>query len=361
MPIRIFNPILAFRQKEVNMAYEEAKVYYDGSHYIAIPHTIRKVKRRPKMAEEEIIVKDKKLVERPEDNAGWRLGESDDYGIEIRVNETSEPECNERVETEEFERPTTKKEYFDELYAENFNMSKRERTEAIFDKMRPLFNSDEDCRLYVELGVARKARNLTARRVRMFRKSNLQDFNYFCTFTYDNAKHSEQSFRKELGVCLSRFSSRKEWKYIGAWERSPENNRLHFHAIMDIPEGTMPGILCEVNDYSFNTKRRQITKQNSYFNERFGRTDFEEIDDKDKVSNAIFYLLKYIDKSGEKLVYSKGLPQFFICDIMNHDVVCMTGLEDKKLLLFDDFGCWDKGEYIGKVSKETIARLRKEV
>ena len=38
------------------MSYGETKVYFDGSHYIAIPHTERKNKYRPKRIEEEIIV-----------------------------------------------------------------------------------------------------------------------------------------------------------------------------------------------------------------------------------------------------------------------------------------------------------------
>lgn len=35
------------------------------------------------------------------------------------------------------------------------------------------------------------------------------------------------------------------------------------------------------------------------------------------------------------------------------------GIEDKKLLLFDDFVCWDEGCYMGEVSKEVIAQMRK--
>ena len=38
------------------MAYKRAKVYTDGSHYIAIPHTERRTKYRPKPKEEEITV-----------------------------------------------------------------------------------------------------------------------------------------------------------------------------------------------------------------------------------------------------------------------------------------------------------------
>ena len=71
------------------------------------------------------------------------------------------------------------------------------------------------------------------------------------------------------------------------------------------------------------------------------------------------YLMKYLEKSGEKIIYSKGMPQYFISDILEEDVVCRIGQEDKKLLLFDDFSCFDEGVYIGQVSKETIAQMRK--
>ena len=68
--------------------------------------------------------------------------------------------------------------------------------------------------------------------------------------------------------------------------------------------------------------------------------------------------MKYIEKSGERIVYSKNLPQYFISDIMREDVVCKTGLEDRKLLLFDDFTCWDEGTYVGVVSDDVIKQLR---
>ncbi len=99
--------------------------------------------------------------------------------------------------------------------------------------------------------------------------------------------------------------------------------------------------------------------QSTYFNEEFGRSDFESIDDYRRMGAAMAYLIKYIEKSGEKIVYSKGLPQYFISDILDDDVVCRIGLEDKKLLLFDDFSCFDEGVYIGKVSSDVIENLRK--
>ncbi len=66
-----------------------------------------------------------------------------------------------------------------------------------------------------------------------------------------------------------------------------------------------------------------------------------------------------MEKTGEKIVYSKGLPQFFISDIMDEDIVCRIGQEDRKLLLYDDFNCWDEGYLMGKVSKDVIAQMRK--
>ena len=168
----------------------------------------------------------------------------------------------------------------------------------------------------------------------------------------------EESFRKKLKSCLSTFCTRKGWKYMGVWERSPEKQRLHFHGLFAIPENTLPGTLIEVKDYSTSSHRMQKSIQSIYFNERFGRSDFKELDPR-LLNFSIKYLLKYIEKTGERIVYSKGLYQYFISDIIDEDIVCRTGQEDKKLLLFDNFNCWDEGMYMGRVSKEVIALLRK--
>ena len=120
----------------------------------------------------------------------------------------------------------------------------------------------------------------------------------------------------------------------------------------------MPGMFIEVNDYNFNTRKRQITNQSIYFNERFGRSDFEVIDTQVRMNDATAYLMKYIEKSGEKIVYSRGMPQFFITDVLEEDVITRIGMEDQKLLLYDDFSCFDEGVYMGTVSPEVIKQLR---
>ena len=346
------------------MPYGECKIYFDGSHYIGIPHTTRPSRRRLKPPEEEIVVTEKEIepTTETEENVGAEESapSNDDAPIVLAEKiESSESESEPQTEPQPKVRTMTRKELFEELYQKYLNKPRRIKLELIAKEMLPYFKTEELSRFYVNENIERKLRNLLARRIRLTRKANLQEFNYFVTFTYDGKLHTEDSFRKGLKNCLRHLVERKQWKYIGVWERSPEKQRLHFHGIFYIPEGTMPGMLLDVNDYNFNTHNRQITHQNTYFNERFGRSDFELIDDMDKMGDALAYTMKYIEKSGEKIVYSKGLPQFFISDVMDEDIICFTGLEDKKLLLSDDFTCWDEGCYVGKVSKAVIAQLRK--
>ena len=126
-----------------------------------------------------------------------------------------------------------------------------------------------------------------------------------------------------------------------------------------IPVDAMVGKLEEVEGYSFATKQRRIIMQNTWFAKRFGRNEFSDIGRREDLRYAIQYLVKYIEKTGERIVYSKGLPQYFISDIWQEDVLCRIGIEDRKLLLFDDFTCRTNGKRIGKVSRETIAKMPK--
>ena len=77
------------------------------------------------------------------------------------------------------------------------------------------------------------------------------------------------------------------------------------------------------------------------------------------LGEAMAYIMKYIEKSGARIVYSKNLPQFFLSDIMEEDIVCPYGEEEHKFILSDKFGCWDEGAYMGEVSSDTIAQMPK--
>ena len=345
------------------MPYGETKVYFDGSHYIAIPHTTRPNLKRVKKPEEMItIVESEEGVEILDEAPSFSQNNENeicDINTE-KIDKSIEKTLKNAEKSEKIVKKVSKKEIFEDLYVKYIDLKKSVRKKKILEEMRVYFKDSESCFRFVMNNFERKERNLICRRIRMTRKANLANFNYFCTFTYDDNKHTEATFKKGLKTCLRNFCHRKKWRYMGVWERAPETNRLHFHGLFYIPENSMPGEIIEVKDYSTQFQRMQTTFQLSFFNKRFGRSDFKEIDEHERrLGNALAYLMKYIEKTGEKIVYSKGLPQYFISDIMDDDIVCRIGQEDKKLLLFDDFKCWDKGCYMGKVSPEVIEQMRK--
>lgn len=255
------------------------------------------------------------------------------------------------------EKKLTLRDIFNELYKYAVHLPKKERNEFYRDNLLPYFADEDSMNGFIQSNLERKKRNLILRRVRMVRKANLADFNYFCTFTYSDKLHDEASFKKRLKYTFANLCKRKQWKYMGVWERSPEKQRLHFHGLFQIPEGQMVGELFEKRDYNFSLHNMRTTYQNTYFNERFGRSDFEYINNKGRVGEALAYLMKYIEKTGEKIVYSKGLPQYFVTDVAESDVATRIGLDDRKLLLFDNFACYNNQQYVGTVSKDTITKL----
>lgn len=316
------------------MAHEECKIYFDGSHFIAIPKTTRPNLKRPRLPEELIAVEGEETAVAGEEETGAEQ-------------KAAEP------------RHVTRKEYFEELHDKSLGMKRKERKEVIARKMRPYFRNEEEAALYVEAQFQRKARNAASRRVRMSRKVNLANFNYFCTFTYDDKLHTEDTFKRKLRTCFRNLVERRGWKYAGVWELSPKKQRLHFHGLFYIPEDGMVGKLEVHRDYNTTKRQMQETVQNTYFNKRFGRSDFEELGSQTDVRHALSYITKYMEKTGEKMVYSKGLPQYFISDILDDDVASLYGIDNRKLLLFDDFSCFDEGVYMGEVSPEVIAQMRK--
>lgn len=345
------------------MFYKDAKVYSDGSHYIAIPHTSNPCKRKRVIEAPIEVTEDMQTINvsgtEPEtqeimsqeikgewDFADMTPVESDDMPFDV-------------------EPPKPKKKYvkrsevFEKLYAESDDMSKKARHKFLCKGMRPYFTKEQDADAYVDSKLDAKLRNLIARRTRFIRKAYLNDFNYFVTFTYDDGKHDETSFKKKLLNTLSHLQARKGWRYMGVWERAPKTKRLHFHGLFYIPEGTIPGELIEVKDYDTNSHKMQLTLQSEYFNSRFGRNDFECVNENlVKMGNAMAYILKYIDKTHEKIVYSRKLPVYVISDIDENDVLCGIGVEEKKLLLQDKFMCYNEGEQIGVISKKTKTSLR---
>lgn len=235
-------------ERRCQMNLLAAKIYYDGSHYIAIPHTERPYRKK---------------------------------------RQRQKPEKSEEVQQ------------FEQRF-EKVKGGRKSRKAKLLSEFTPMFKDESEAEQFVEEHFNRLSRNRWERYKRMIRRGYTNRWNYFCTYTYDSEKHTEETFRKTLMNTLYHLSSRRGWRYMGAWERGELGQRLHFHALTYIPEGGMPGELEEHEDYSTKRHKREKSIQNSYFNERFGRSDFSAITNRQQVADSIKYMLKYITKNDEK-------------------------------------------------------------
>ena len=212
-----------------------AKIYYDGSHWIAIPHTERLYRQRRRR---------------------------------------KQPEKSD--ELQQFEKAFIK------------SKGKRKNRKAkLLREFTPMFKDEDEAERFVEEHFNRLSRNRWERYKRMIRRGYTNRWNFFCTYTFDSRKHTEETFRQSLMNTLYHFSARRDWRYMGAWERGKLGERLHFHALTYIPEGQMPGELEEHEDYSTKRHRREKSIQNSFFNERFGRSDFSAVNNAYEVADSI--------------------------------------------------------------------------
>ena len=287
-----------------------AKVYYDGGHWIAIPHTERPHRRRRR---------------------------------------------RQRAEKDETV------EQFEEAFKKMPKGKKAKKKEQLLKEFAPHFESQSEATEFVETQFERLDRNRIERYKRMKRKAYLQQWTFFCTFTYADGKQTEETFRKRLMTCLYHLATRNGWRYIGAWERGDKTERLHFHALIYIPPNGMVGEFEERNDYNFKSHKRQMTNQNTFFGERFGRNDFNPISHQSEVEDSVYYMLKYITKYDEKVIYSRGLKSYIVADILEDEIICPYGDEEHeyKFLLADNFTCITEGVVLGTVCPEVIEQMPK--
>ena len=295
------------------MSYRAAKISFDGSHYIATP--------------------------------------KENFPQGYKRRRAVIPPTPKEVE---------QKERFEAAYKESQKLPRKERKAYMRKAMEDVIPDKEQRKEYVERNNERKTTNKIRRKVRLSKKVNLQrEWNFFCTFTFSDALHTEESFRKSLRNTFKHLVNRKGWKHVGVWERGGETGRLHFHGIFYIPPGGMVGEIVETKDYSTKDHRMQTAHQNTYFLERYGRNDFQALGSPMEVQHSLGYLMKYIEKSGERLIYGGNLPTYFVSDVMDEDVICPFGIEDRKAILADDFTCISDGEVMGTVSKEVIEKMPK--
>lgn len=123
---------------------QNAKIYHDGSHFIAIPQGAypsgKGCKRRVVKAMQQLSL-------------------------------TSESP------------PETPKERFEKVYKESQSLPKRERKAYIKESLATDFSSKDELNAFVAKHTERMKTNAIKRRTRLMRKLNLQTWDYFVTFT----------------------------------------------------------------------------------------------------------------------------------------------------------------------------------
>ncbi len=124
---------------------------------------------------------------------------------------------------------------------------------------------------------------------------------------------------------------------MGVWERGERGNRLHFHALLYVPEGEMIGGLFEQEYYDKKTHSRKKAVRNTFFDARFGRSDFKRLTAEELRHGGVMeYLLKYMQKTGERIVYSRGIEMEEIVDL-SEDRIAFEYLDYvAKVMLFDN-------------------------
>ena len=168
---------------------------------------------------------------------------------------------------------------FDSLYfqAVRKGFKNNEVADFIQAGLEKLYPASPTLQKYIVEKIDKKQRNLWKRIKRFKRKANMYRWNYFVTFTYDPQKHTPESFRKKLRKCLSNLHTRRGWKYMGVFEEGFENGTLHFHALLYVPENEMIGRLIEKREYSTKRRKRHTRYGNTFFDESFGKSDFQEL------------------------------------------------------------------------------------
>ena len=147
---------------------------------------------------------------------------------------------------------------------------------------------------------------------------------------------------------------------MGVFEYGEANGAIHFHALIYVPDGEMIGDIVGVSEYSKKRGERYTRYGNTFFDDAFGKSDFQEVNPVLlKRGGTSRYLVKYITKTGEKIVYSRGIPAEICKELSDNDVVGTYLDFVTKYVLWDDVLDWERDiKDYGKKKEEVKGQRR---
>jgi hypothetical protein len=232
----------------------------------------------------------------------------------------------------------------DSLFEQCFRMSKicfnvrtqegkAEQYQFIYDNIEARYGRGNGLTAYVEKKIKQAVSNFNNRLKTMERKCELCVFNYTCHLTMDGSIYSdEDEFERAVRRYLSNKAdaARGGWGYILVKERGADiygdtfiiKGRVHFHALLYIPEGEMVGEIIETEKYFCKKRKRRRTRfENTTFRKKFGVNEMEKIEYEKgaKVNPCVSYMQKYMNKDDERASYSRHMPTYDIVELPDDD------------------------------------------
>ena len=310
------------------------KVRFDGEHYMFMPLSNLTTSDNIEYSDEEIVKSSKKGLGLEDNQSKLDFFTNTWRDINFPFSRSK------KLTDEDFEDYEDEMQlYIIELYnsLKNEIKNKRALINKVVDQLVLDYGLflDEDIYKQVESIISNQKNNLKIRKKLFRRKALNNDWNYFVTFTYDDKKHNEETFVKTLKKKLQNLHTRNGWLYMGCFERS-KTERLHFHGLVYVPEGKMSGQIIEEEYYDITAHKKNKSYINTEFEDKIGRNDFKPISKCDITFNsALDYIIKYIGKENERVVYSRGLKDDFyalvdytdnvICDVSSSSPYKLLG------------------------------------
>lgn len=291
------------------------KIRYDGSHYLGQPYH-----NKTTIPTESIIKQDQ-----------------DTLKLQKRKIDLFKSEYSGQI-NKKGNHPNPVYKEITEIYKNASKYCTTEETEELVSQYLECYFSYNNAKFILDKYKQAQYKNLLTRKQRFRNKAYNNDWNYFVTFTYNDKLHDENTFKACLKMTLHTLSTRYNWKYMGVFERS-STERLHFHGLVYVPCNKMIGELIEKEDYNFSLKKRKKVLINTTINDKIGRNTFDPIN-KDSFDFFIQlgYILKYIGKSNERIMYSRGLKdfEFRLFDFEDY-MICKVNEASLSYVLFEDF------------------------